>query len=81
MRVLVEAHVANLPPKQGLAFLNTCVEILRERDSASRVVSIRRGKNARDPHLANRQALAAFRQILEDCVARLSRMEDEEDDT
>lgn len=77
MRVLVEAHIATLPTKRALAYLNACVVILREREEETKVVSIRRRKNVIDPHLANRQALAAFRVILEGCVARLGENDDD----
>lgn len=72
VRVMAQAYVATLPKRQAMEFLAECASIFAEMEDASNVVRIRRRERDKLEAVANRQALAAFRRMLETCIARMN---------
>lgn len=74
LSAFAEAYVATHTHAESLAFLRATAHILADRDEkASVVVRLRKRDRelAQADAIANRQAVALFRQMLEGCVARL----------
>lgn len=81
VRVMSEAYVATLPKREALRFLSECASIFAGMEEAQNVIRIRRRDRDKQQAVADRQALAAFRRMLEVCIARLNAPPAEDEDT
>lgn len=69
--MVVEAWLATVPRDVGMQFLQNLARLAEQRADMRRVVAIRRSGRQVDRAAAERQALAAFREMLEVWMARL----------
>lgn len=72
-RVIVEAWLRSVGRKDGLLFLENLARVLGDREEMSSVVPIRRTDSGRAAARAEREALAALRQMLPVFIATLPR--------
>lgn len=83
LTAFVEAFVATIPREEALAFLQKTAEVLASREERSKVVvTLRKSNRSREAAkmVANRQAVAMFREALEGCVARMNELGRASDD-
>jgi hypothetical protein len=71
LRVLVEAHLATVSRKRGVAYLRTVAETLEREEGLSAIVPIR-GRVPAAAVTARREALAWFQQALPVWLARVT---------
>jgi hypothetical protein len=69
--ILVEAYIVCRPREEGLAYLECIARIASEREEMRHVVQIRRSDKMSARAVAERQTLAALRDMLEVWMARL----------
>lgn len=70
-RVIVEAWIRTVSRRQGAEFLKSLAAVLEDREEMACVVPIRRTEKAAAAARAEREALAALRQMLPVFIATL----------
>jgi hypothetical protein len=72
-RVFIEAYVSLLPRDEALTYLRRCAQIITARDDMANIVPIRKSERSKmeAAQLINRKTVAAFRRVLEGCIARV----------
>lgn len=73
-RVIVEAWLRTVSRKQGALFLENLANVLADREEMASIVPIRRTANGIATARAEREALAALRQMLPVFIATLPRV-------
>lgn len=70
-RVIVEALLSTVPRQQGAKFLENLARVIGDREELASVVPIKRTVAAQEAARAEREALAALRQMIAVWIARL----------